>query len=699
MKKIRDISQNLYDEVVDIKDDIIWKSPEVKNHKNTSNFSDITSARQKNISLGKKREIKIWKKQGKNFDALEKKNLLKKIVKKQNIILRKKEKKIDISRTFLLTKRKLKWFWFFGKVLFVVWILVSFIYLSYLDKLIVEKKVNAGYSKLIQIKDGHLSLSEIHKEINNARFDLLLADVFFTPFSLFSGDKIDSVEHVISWGRYLSRSLDDLLALYVKTDKFIAEKSLQRVYFTQLLSNIFPELQNIETSLSLSLEHYKNIEWLPNKDLYIQRDKVVGEIENILSYLSVINSLYVDFLNTLGHSEKRRYIVVFQNADEIRPNGGFMGSMWLLEMYKGKVQLFQKKDVYAIEWDLKKSQYERLPAPKWLDELTENFWLRDANYYLNLKDSSGAIKFFTDKAGIDIDGVIYINQNILLHLLEITWPIYFESIWKEITAENFSEIMSLLVEAKTFKQGTLGTPKQVLFDFMEVFSQKLIQDGAYFDYVQSIIHDVKSRDIMIWSFHEDENIFLSELWLRGDIDFSKSIDFSYPVYTSLSGNKSDRYMRRKYIQTVNTNESCDFEVNFQIQSTHDMGKNKRDAINSLIEEYGLDDTNLLEIQWAARNRQFVRVLFPKSAQIQKKEGMEIIDYGARKWVEFFLTTELQQTTYYDISYSLENPDCSNYNYTLFKQSWIPSYDIELTIDENNHEYLWRKEDFYFEVRK
>ncbi len=70
------------------------------------------------------------------------------------------------------------------------------------------------------------------------------------------------------------------------------------------------------------------------------------------------------FLELLGHSERKRYLIVFQNADEIRPTGGFMGSMGLLEIFRGQVQLFQKKDVYAIEWDLKKSQYERLPAPK-----------------------------------------------------------------------------------------------------------------------------------------------------------------------------------------------------------------------------------------------------------------------------------------------------------------------------------------------
>jgi hypothetical protein len=46
---------------------------------------------------------------------------------------------------------------------------------------------------------------------------------------------------------------------------------------------------------------------------------------------------------------------------------------------------------------------------------------------------------------------------------------------------------------------------------MEVFSAKLISDGNYFDYLGALIHDMESRDIMMWSFNEKENSFLSEM--------------------------------------------------------------------------------------------------------------------------------------------------------------------------------------------
>lgn len=132
-----------------------------------------------------------------------------------------------------------------------------------------------------------------------------------------------------------------------------------------------------------------------------------------------------------------------------------MGSMALVEIFRGRIQLFQTKDVYAIEWDLKSADYERLPAPKGINELTENFGLRDANYYANLKDSSNAINFFMQEAGIELDGIAYINQNSLIHLLEAVGSVYFPELETEINAENFSRVMSLMVESKNFQEGTL----------------------------------------------------------------------------------------------------------------------------------------------------------------------------------------------------------------------------------------------------
>lgn len=141
----------------------------------------------------------------------------------------------------------------------------------------------------------------------------------------------------------------------------------------------------------------------------------------------------------------------------------------------------------------------------------------------------------------------------------------------DITHENFSEIMSLMVEAKVSKTSTLESPKRILFDFMEVFTKKLLSDAKYVDYLQLLMQEAQNRDILMWSFNKKDNEFLRAMKLTGEIDYDASLDSIYPVYTSLSGNKSDRYMDYLYNHTVTKiKENCDYEIIQKIKSSHNM---------------------------------------------------------------------------------------------------------------------------------
>ena len=696
MKKFRDILQK--EDIEDIDIASLWSmSPTQVQRQGRDIHRDIEEYGRQDLQIWKKTEVRVLRKRGKNFDALERESFIQSLF-RGDIVLSWKNRKISFTSIRQHIYDFLSWCTRQGVIFSCALIFFICFIWWYIGKTLVESRVNSGYSKLIEVREWSIELWQIQRNINNARFDLLLADIFFTPFKIFPGDTINSAENIISGWRYLSYALDKLLSLYSTFEGYTSQKDISQIYFTQLFSNISPILRDIEWSLRRSLYEYESISWLPNEDLEDQRQWNIIKVKKILSVIENINTHFWEFLNLLWHEQRKRYLIVFQNADEIRPTWGFMWSMWLLEVFKWKVQLFQKKDVYAIEWDLKTANYERLAAPKGINELTETFWLRDSNYFVNLKDSSQAIKFFTDNAGIDIDGIIYINQNTLLRFLEITGPIYFEELNMYISHENFSQMMSLVVEAKIFKWWTLGTPKQVLFDFIELFIDELVDQGRYFDYLQAVIHDVESRDIMMWSFKESQNAFLTDMWLNGKIDYNQTLDLIYPSFTSLSGNKSDRYMMRRYNHIVRSWSSCSYEIETEILSQHQMTQSDIQSIQSTIDTYELDDPNLLEIQGAARNRQFVRIILPSWAKVAPREDFEIVDYWARKWIEFFLDTPLGETSFYSFQYALQNPDCQDYNYMFYKQPGIPSYDISIDVDGQKYEYLDRQEDFYFELR-
>jgi hypothetical protein len=64
-------------------------------------------------------------------------------------------------------------------------------------------------------------------------------------------------------------------------------------------------------------------------------------------------------MKLLGDIKPERYMIINQNQDELRANGGFPGSILSFELYKGRVQKFEKHDVYDYDWKL--YPYKELP--------------------------------------------------------------------------------------------------------------------------------------------------------------------------------------------------------------------------------------------------------------------------------------------------------------------------------------------------
>jgi len=192
-----------------------------------------------------------------------------------------------------------------------------------------------------------------------------------------------------------------------------------------------------------------------------------------------------------------------------------MGSMGIVSIFRGKVKDFDKRDVYAYEWDLKKADLEKELPPEGINKITDSFGLRDANYFINTKDSAEKIRYFIENAGYDIDGIVFLNQNIILDFLDVIAGVYEEDLEATITSKNFSPLMSLLVEAKVSKEGSLGTPKQVLFDFMDGFLEKIASEKKYSEYLDIVMRNIKNREIIFYNFDNEENNFLSSFGLNG----------------------------------------------------------------------------------------------------------------------------------------------------------------------------------------
>ncbi len=673
---------------------IIKKQPIIKINPNKINVETIK------INNNLKKDIDLlWEKPLKDKFTLDYKSL----EKVRN--LRKKHFDIFIKRDYNWKFFKKKFVNFYKKIdnfIFkvpkkvYVWVLIFSIFLVVILSYAFGLKflIKDWYSKMAHLLENSKSSNDFEKNVKKIKLDFNLASILYLPLSVFKQDensleinndsfskKITNAWNLINAGQKFSNIMQDWIILKDKVLKFIEKKEINNVYFTNLLENIsFKKyLANLSSSLwdiLISLYKIDNL-WDSSLD-----EKFFKARKKVFLTKKKIDLIYKDYdilLDLLWHKKQKKYLVLFQNSDELRPTWWFPWSVWVLTIFRWKVQKFEKKDIYYYKFEADRiTKYKEL-APRWLDKMTKYFWLGDANYFVDVGRSSRKIKYFMKKAWENIDWVIYINQNIVLDFLDLVDWVKFKEIWQYITSQNFSVVISSLVEAKKFKKWVEWTPKKILFVFMEDFYKKLQEKKEYGKYIKTFLRNLKTRDIMIYSF--ENNKILRDFWIDWYINFKETLDFNYPIFTSIWWNKSDRYITRTYKKNYLVDKNnCDITTRIEIDLKNNFDKKEKQKIIDYFNLFKIvkNRENLLNIQWAWINYSYVRVLLPKKAILDNTIAHKEILFKDRdyKIVDFYMKTKPWQKSSHFIDYTLKNPLCKKYSYKLYKQPWIREYNLD-----------------------
>ena len=620
---------------------------------------------------------RIVKNNTKNFDGATKNKKLKDI----NLIVKQKKKKYKSSRNKIqlpsLREKVIFTKWFFKK--FGILLVIISLLLIW-DKFIIEHRLKSGYEKIISLKQTNWDIEKITQTINDAKLDFIISDILFKPFLLIPNQDIKNAYQLLIGWKKISYMLDESLQSYFATLQFINKKGwIENIALTNLFYNMKDDFRTIMWLLYDVIVTYDKVDDLWSAELNNKLRDAKEKLNNTYSYLDILNQNYDTLLNLFWHESERKYLVLFQNNDEIRATGWFIWSLATVTLHKWQVTSFVKDDVYAYEWEINKVFTEKQPAPEWLNKITETFGLRDANYFVDFWKSSQNINFFLEKIGKQVDGIIYINQNTFLDFLDHTWWIHFDTLWETLTSENFSLIISTLVESQSFKVWTLWSPKQILFDFANVFLDRLKQEKNYSAYADILLKNIQTRDLVVYSFHSEENNLLWKLWINGKINYKDTLDYSYPVFTSIWWNKSDRYIQIRYEKEIEENADCSIDTKLSIYRTHYFSKFEEQKVNELLDKHPLKDKtrqDVINIQWKGTNKSFVRVLLPEWVDVQEQPGLKIYNYPSTTVVEYYSDTRLLESTHFDLIYKIPNKECKPYSYKLYKQPGIKKYDFE-----------------------
>lgn len=564
-------------------------------------------------------------------------------------------------------------------ILFIIW------YKNYL-----QSEVMKWYQQLYSIKEIQSS-KDLIKTATSLNLKFTKLKILFLPINIlannfiYSNSQVATASNIINWWEELSQILLIWGYLWENFDKELAAENnsklslidkINKVKLTDFYKKEYENIQKLNSLLKNTISYYSQINTLWNDALDKKFSQNLEKLINIKKYLTFAIDNSQILLKLAGDTMPVKYLILNQNKDEIRANWGFPGSVVTIDLYKWNVINIDKKDIYYYDWHL--TPYRETP-PEWLNIISPNHWLRDANYQPIFTESIDKINFFYEKAwGWSIDNVIWINQWLIEDLLKKYWSVRLDEIGLEITYKNFSTVMSILVENKFAK---VISPKDILFKFSDKLEKKLISKKDYFGYFEILINNIISWDIVVWSRDKEIANYISLLWI--DEKWLKDKwNWLYPVFTSIWWNKSDRYMSRDFRVISQDIWNCQVVNNFSLNSKHWFNENTRIEINKIFDDLKITDlqerNRLIAIQWSTENRQFVRILVPKWSIIKNTYWNNInIDDSNPKYTffKFYLNTPVWLSKKIEFDYSLKIPNCQP-KPIFYKQPGLNNYTFE-----------------------
>ena len=303
-------------------------------------------------------------------------------------------------------------------------------------------------------------------------------------------------------------------------------------------------LANARSELQLAQAEFKKVDKNQVPAKYIDKIEYYEETLNkAVETIDIADAFATDMPNLLGIDAPRKYLFLFQNSNEIRPTGGFIGSYAVLELNNGKITSLTIDDVYNPDGQLDLREIV-VPAPEpiisYLEE--DKLHIRNANWDPDFATSANKIQdLFFRIDGSRFNGVIAGDLKLAQNLLNVTGPIYLTAYNEEITAENLYERTQLHSEFN-YQEGVSNKKS-----FLTVLGSKLLERlfalpreqmpalatelGKSLDQKHMLIHLNNSRFSSVLS---DKN------W-NGQIADTET-DYLYVVNANLGGTKANYFV-------------------------------------------------------------------------------------------------------------------------------------------------------------
>ncbi len=373
-------------------------------------------------------------------------------------------------------------------------------------------------------------------------------------------------------------------------------------------ANALPELRIARDKIDLALELWARV---PQQELVAPLRTALQPVADILPRLKQALDEGTPIIEALvplaGYPQKMRYLVLLQNSDELRPGGGFIGTVGTMTMDAGDLSELNFIDVYNIDNPATPTWKETPPQPIVERLGVRNWFLRDANWSPDFPSSAEKqLDFFTREraaAGVkETDpptAVIAIEPGFFKALLHLTGPVVVDG--KTFNENNFMERIEYEVEAGFLKEGIpLEKRKDLIGKIGAALVEKLkaIPTARWNEITDVMTKALQRKQLMVYA--RDPKI-LSILDTRGWTARAKptSGDFLWVIDANLAALKTDGMM--------------DKQVSYMLDA--------RDPQHPTATVTLTYKNNVQHIDWRyTRYRSYTRVYVPEGSQLISSTG-------------------------------------------------------------------------------
>jgi hypothetical protein len=340
----------------------------------------------------------------------------------------------------------------------------------------------------------------------------------------------------------------------------------------------------------------------------------VGQLKEIIpranDALSHLLNESTTFLYLLGAERDRQYLFLFANSDEIRPVGGFIGTVGLVNVSRGKVENIDVRSVYDGDGQLK----ALLAPPNPLLPIVSRWYLRDSNWFVDYSQSAKkAAQLFEKEGGPTVDGVVLLTPSVIKNLLTVTGPITVPGYDQAVTAENFVTVTQGEVTYNYDK--TVNKPKQFLSDLTPILLTKLFaapsgeeNPKGKIATLGALTKSLKEKDIVLYFTNEQAQEEIVRLGWAGTLPQNVP-GFLMVNNANIGGHKSDQFMEQEIDYRAQILEQGDVDVVVTVRRTH---KGPQEKIEY---PYPTGENPAYKI-----NTVYQRLLVPKGAILLESKG-------------------------------------------------------------------------------